>query len=689
MKPSSRKALLAVNEAGNEAGGMEGQSSTVTHEHTNGTSSRPRKRSPTEHSARALYPRKRAVAACQLCRTRKTKCDNERPTCGSCVNAGVECLYQGEKVDFSSFDAPTLAIIDRVNHVAKLVESQAAMLGNMTAQLYSTDTLRADYQQTPNGDTISTHFHSDVQPRHGSMSVAANYSTANADENEDDAAMNFESLELTTVCHGNSEDILEWPVFEGRYGRATIETLIFESESLGPDKVEPRSKELNPSNGEYHSVDEDDAPRLVNTFLAQVHTKNPILDPRQLSNMAKDMSEHGWKWDAESCLVLLACALACLASPFATATVVVLDSSIIEHKNALADTPNYPAAEKYYVAARKRIALLDHSVITTQCHFLSGVYEMYSLRPIHAWTSFNRACITLQLCLRSGSNVYQDTVSKGVQRRLFWSCLKSECELRMEIRVPSSGLATVNLLDVFPTPPSNIQSPRLGFEQVKQTTVLVNYLEVDEEKSWYYYLADIAVRRILNRLMNVFYKENERSWLSMSVDRMIRVAAEIEAQLTQWQSLLPATVSSPGTCTGIFSYDIDELTHYLNVRTLEVEERLYRPFFFIAISCPYDSCLRSEISELANRCVHTCVLYCLRSYRTHRHHGTWYHTRQLFRMSLVILAAVKSQRVELPADWQAALNKAITVLKYWEGEAPDVKKSREILQDIMNEVNTQ
>jgi hypothetical protein len=39
------------------------------------------------------YPRRRALQACQICRARKTKCDNERPSCGSCEALGVECNY--------------------------------------------------------------------------------------------------------------------------------------------------------------------------------------------------------------------------------------------------------------------------------------------------------------------------------------------------------------------------------------------------------------------------------------------------------------------------------------------------------------------------------------------------------------------------------------------------------------------
>lgn len=35
----------------------------------------------------------RASSACQTCRGRKTKCDNERPICGYCRRVGATCTY--------------------------------------------------------------------------------------------------------------------------------------------------------------------------------------------------------------------------------------------------------------------------------------------------------------------------------------------------------------------------------------------------------------------------------------------------------------------------------------------------------------------------------------------------------------------------------------------------------------------
>lgn len=67
------------------------------------SSSPPKKRSKPDPSPRMVYPRKRAAIACQLCRSRKSKCDNRRPTCGACSQAGAQCVYWDLRSDHSSF----------------------------------------------------------------------------------------------------------------------------------------------------------------------------------------------------------------------------------------------------------------------------------------------------------------------------------------------------------------------------------------------------------------------------------------------------------------------------------------------------------------------------------------------------------------------------------------------------------
>lgn len=49
------------------------------------------------------YPRKRAVMACETCRKRKVKCDNQRPSCGGCQTLQIECIFRDSKTEHSSF----------------------------------------------------------------------------------------------------------------------------------------------------------------------------------------------------------------------------------------------------------------------------------------------------------------------------------------------------------------------------------------------------------------------------------------------------------------------------------------------------------------------------------------------------------------------------------------------------------
>jgi hypothetical protein len=60
---------------------------------------------PAEPS-RAFYPRKRALAACEVCRKRKSKCDNLRPSCGLCQRLNAHCVYRDSSFDHSTLVPP-------------------------------------------------------------------------------------------------------------------------------------------------------------------------------------------------------------------------------------------------------------------------------------------------------------------------------------------------------------------------------------------------------------------------------------------------------------------------------------------------------------------------------------------------------------------------------------------------------
>lgn len=74
----------------------------------------------------AKYPRKRSLKACQVCRGRKTKCDNVRPTCSFCSSVGIACTYDDDNdtlgQDHSTFDPASLEILRKLAQVAQTQE---------------------------------------------------------------------------------------------------------------------------------------------------------------------------------------------------------------------------------------------------------------------------------------------------------------------------------------------------------------------------------------------------------------------------------------------------------------------------------------------------------------------------------------------------------------------------------------
>lgn len=58
----------------------------------------------TENQGQAETPtvRTRGFTACNICRSRKTKCDNQRPVCGYCRRIGGTCTYLEPEVQSSS-----------------------------------------------------------------------------------------------------------------------------------------------------------------------------------------------------------------------------------------------------------------------------------------------------------------------------------------------------------------------------------------------------------------------------------------------------------------------------------------------------------------------------------------------------------------------------------------------------------
>ncbi|KAL4920465.1 hypothetical protein BDW62DRAFT_208970 [Aspergillus aurantiobrunneus] len=412
-----------------------------------GTGDRPATKRSRTNAARNAYPRRRAVTACQLCRMRKTKCDNRRPSCGTCTSLHFQCVYQDSSSDFSSFDSASLAILDRVNYAIRLIEQ---------------------HPSRPNASSSDT-------PR-------TRYNT--------EYAFLLEAQQLQAKSASSS--VLQWPSLRDLCDPSGIDKLFFNTA-----RPEEAVEQAVSSGGQ--GIREEDVPSLIERFLENVHTKNPILDPSELRKSSRCTGEDGFQWDGPSCVILIYCALGTVSRPFSPEVPGRQDKSRLDGRD-------YGTGESYYTAARKRIGLLEPSIMATQCAFLIGVYEMFSMRLLRAWLSFNRACTFFQTYLHSSSfSQPLEQSSETVRSRLYWSCLKSDCEMRKEIALPPTELAKVEYSDAFPSPPE---------------------------------------------------------WAEMPVHHLQRIVEELDGQVVQWAENFPPMFRFNGSDTA------DELSYFLHARYL-------------------------------------------------------------------------------------------------------------------------
>lgn len=213
-----------------------------------------------------------------------------------------------------------------------------------------------------------------------------------------------------------------------------------------------------------------------------------------------------------------------------------------------ADAETLRRANAYYTLARRRFGLLETGILAPQCHFLAGVYTMYTMAPLKAWSQFHsasRACHVYLMCdaRRHCESGIAASRRRSLQQRIYWSCYKSECELRIELNLPNSCLSDLDYPDLHPEPPetfaqhirNDVPSPCHESTPPFGTRRTFDH----EEQSWYYYLTEITLRRLGNRICNIMYAGDHTSWNSEAMPFLLKTAEEFEAKFDEWYGRYP------------------------------------------------------------------------------------------------------------------------------------------------------
>lgn len=172
------------------------------------------------------------------------------------------------------------------------------------------------------------------------------------------------------------------------------------------------------------------------------------------------------------------------------------------------------------IAALYPWTLQDNTMISVEYHILLNQYNLLIMRPLKAYDNITKACHGMMFFLQTSKNYHynggdevysfdteQDPNSKEHADRLFWTCLKLESELRVELSpyVALSGITDVIPPSSFPKFPE----PIVDTEGKYSEESLMLAKKYDNHYSWYYFLTEVAVRKLDNSMFDEMFSYGE------------------------------------------------------------------------------------------------------------------------------------------------------------------------------------
>lgn len=193
-----------------------------------------------------------------------------------------------------------------------------------------------------------------------------------------------------------------------------------------------------------------------------------------------------------------------------------------------------------------------------------------------------------------------DASSKESIIRLFWSCFLIECDRLAELELPRSGLQ--HLTDEISLP----SCTNLG---LMQSTC---------------YLAEISIRRLLNRIHNSLYPSKKHVLMLSSttlmapddfsfgdISSMMTVCEELHAQLELWHSSIPEQYR-PSLDLEQSAIPSNDREQVLRVRYFAARHIIYRPFVLYIATHGVEG-ISHSIMDKAALCIESCRCYIYHS----------------------------------------------------------------------------
>lgn len=476
-----------------------------------------------------------------MCRSRKSRCDGTKPKCKLCTELGAECIYREPGI---KLDAGDKLILERLNRIENLLQMTLVGHGNGMA-------LAHDSPNISNGTALSGgENHLMLQNSNNFVSIipSGGLGTWSA------TATNLSTM---PKVHTNAAlHLLQWPLIRDLVSRPYDPQILLQLEM---------AREPLHSLAKTPCVDLSNTTAYIEAYFDRVNVWYACVNPYTWRSHYRIALSNGFREGPESCIVLLVLALG-------QASLRGSISRIVPHED--------PPGLQYFTAAWSLLPgmMTANSVLAAQCHLLAAAYLFYLVRPLEAWNLLCTTSTKLQLLLMTPNRVPAD--QRELIERIYWNALLFESDLLAELDLPHSGVVAFE---------ENVGLP-CGFEGDEQEAV-------GRDDVWYF-LAEIALRRLLNRVSQLIYSKDSMA----STTSLEPVVTELDFQLTQWYESLPAPLQFPFTRTML----ADPVQTVLRLRFFACRTIIYRPYI-LAVLDNEQAILDPSVRDNCTKCLEASI----------------------------------------------------------------------------------
>ncbi|ORY07511.1 hypothetical protein BCR34DRAFT_18299 [Clohesyomyces aquaticus] len=561
------------------------------------------------------YPRRRATIACEICRSRKSRCDGSRPKCRLCTELNAECIYREPGI---KLDAGDKLILEHLNRIEGLLQSNLGGLGLATHSPAASNSTSEELLARSTGNMAALGLIPQMNGLGTWNNSSSNIST-------------MPKTHTTPALH-----LLKMPMIRELVSRPYDPQVLLQLE------MNREPLRLGTSLG----LDLSNTGAYVQAFFERVNVWYACVNPYTWTTYYQTALSHGFRDGPESCIVLLVLALGHAGS----------EGSISQQP-----PDKDPPGLAYFSAAWALLPSLmtRNSLLSAQCQILAAAYLFYLVRPLEAWNVMTSASMKLQLLLGAPGRLPPH--EKELSERVYWNTLMFESDLLAELDLPHSGIAPLEETVGLPG----------GFEDVGAESL-------GRDELWYF-LAEIALRRLLNRVSHLIYAKTNPITSIAQLDPLV---AELDFQLTQWYEGLPMPIQFPHGRVPLQN----TVQTVLRLRYFACRTIIFRPYILLVLQ-DENLALDPNVQDNCRKCLEACIRQL--EHITAHHAGhlpyLWQGALSIVSQTLLVMGATMSPSLSAllppPHQMDIIIDDVILEIERYARLAPSLQLSAEIIRE--------